>query len=77
LMGTVLCHCTFATVRDTTTAASLFKAVRIIRRIIPTLLPLIRLIGGALAYGQTVYDRRYSRLHNSKTLRQRLLLCNA
>jgi hypothetical protein len=42
LIGAVLCHCTFATVRYTTTEASLFKAVRIIRRIIPTLLPIIR-----------------------------------
>jgi hypothetical protein len=42
LIGAVLCHCTFATVRYTTTEASLFKAVRIIRRIIPTLLPVIR-----------------------------------
>jgi hypothetical protein len=42
LIGAVLCHCTFATVRYTTTETSLFKAVRIIRRLIPTLLPIIR-----------------------------------
>jgi len=42
LIGVVLCHCIFATVRYTTTEASLFKAVRILRRLIPTLLPIIR-----------------------------------
>ena len=42
LIGAVLCHCTFATVRFTTHEASLFKAVRLIRRHISTLLPIIR-----------------------------------
>jgi len=42
LIGAVLCHCTFATVRYTTVEASLFKAFRIIRRHMPHLLPIIR-----------------------------------
>lgn len=41
LIGAVLCQSTFAAVRYTTTETSLFKAIRMIRRRIPHLLPVI------------------------------------
>ena len=61
LIGAVLCQSTFACVRYTTTETSLFKAIRVIQRQIPHLLPVIcRGWWGILAWVQRLREKLLS-----------------